>query len=99
MQAIKLAFNYIRKSAMKKITVLSMTCLVVVMHLSATAFARPYSSGSGGSHNVSGHITKDGTYVAPHQQTNPNGTQRDNWSSKPNVNPYTGQTGTKEPQR
>ena len=52
-----------------------------------------------GSHGVKGYIKKDGTYVAPHQQTNPNKTQRDNWSSKPNVNPYTGKEGTKEPQK
>jgi hypothetical protein len=54
---------------------------------------------SGGSHSVKGHVKKDGTYVAPHQQTNPNSTQRDNWTSKPNSNPYTGKAGTKEPQK
>jgi hypothetical protein len=43
-----------------------------------------------GSHGVKGYIKKDGIYVAPHQQTNRNETQRDNWTSKPNVNPYTG---------
>jgi hypothetical protein len=52
-----------------------------------------------GSHGVKGYIKKDGTYVAPHRQTNPNKTQRDNWSSKPNVNPYTGKEGTKEPKK
>jgi hypothetical protein len=51
----------------------------------------------GGSHSVKGHVTKDGTYVAPHQQTNPNATKADNWSSKPNVNPYTGKAGTVDP--
>ena len=49
-----------------------------------------------GSHGVKGYIKKDGTYVAPHRQTNPNKTQRDNWSSKPNVNPYSGKEGSKE---
>lgn len=38
-----------------------------------------------------------GTYVAPHYQTAPNATKVDNWSSKPNVNPYTGKAGTKDP--
>ena len=52
---------------------------------------------SGGSHSVAGHITSRGTYVAPHHATNPNHTQRDNWSSKGNVNPYTGVAGTKTP--
>mgnify|MGYP000673873809 FL=1 len=53
---------------------------------------------SGGSHSVRGHVRKDGTYVQPHRATNQNQTQRDNWSSKPNVNPYTGKPGSKEPQ-
>lgn len=48
---------------------------------------------------VRGYTKKDGSYVAPHQRTNPNGTQRDNWSSKPNYNPYTGKEGKKEPQK
>lgn len=38
-----------------------------------------------------------GTYVMPHYQTAPNATKLDNWSSKPNVNPYTGKPGTKDP--
>jgi hypothetical protein len=57
------------------------------------------NSSSGGSNSVNGYTKKDGTYVAPHQRTNPNSTQRDNWSSKPNYNPYTGKEGKKEPQK
>jgi hypothetical protein len=48
-----------------------------------------------GSHYVQGYVRQDGTYVAPHYQTNPNGTTSDNYSTKGNVNPYTGQAGTK----
>lgn len=55
------------------------------------------NSRSGGNHSVRGHVKSDGTYVSPHYATNPNNTQRDNWSSKPNVNPYTGKEGVKEP--
>ncbi len=55
------------------------------------------SNSSGGSHSVRGHVRKDGTYVQPHRATNQNKTQRDNWSSKPNVNPYTGKPGSKNP--
>lgn len=51
-----------------------------------------------GSHYVSGYTKQDGTYVAPHYQTNPNNTVNDNYSTKPNVNPYTGQEGTKPAQ-
>jgi len=35
--------------------------------------------------------------VAPHVATNPNGTQRDNYSAIGNVNPYTGAVGTRNP--
>ena len=49
------------------------------------------------SHSVRGHVTKKGTYVAPTRATNPNSTQRDNYSSKPNANPATGKPGSKTP--
>jgi hypothetical protein len=44
-----------------------------------------------------GYVKQDGTYVAPHYSTKPNATKTDNWSSTPNVNPYTGKAGTKNP--
>lgn len=50
-----------------------------------------------GSHYVRGYTTKNGTYVAPHYQTNPNSTTTDNWSTRGNVNPYTGEPGTRNP--
>lgn len=59
------------------------------------------SSGSGReSHSVEhvhGYTRSDGTYVAPYDRTTPNDTQRDNWSTKGNVNPETGQPGTVTP--
>ena len=54
-------------------------------------------SHSGSSHGVTGYMTKKGTYVAPHRQTNPNKTKGDNRSSNRNVNPYTGKAGTWNP--
>jgi hypothetical protein len=50
---------------------------------------------SSSSHAVRGYTTKRGTYVAPHRQTNPDHTQRNNYSTKGNVNPSNGKTGTK----
>ena len=67
---------------------------------SAPAYARGGGGGghsSGGSHSISGYTRSNGTYVAPSHATNPNGTKLDNWSTKGNVNPYTGQAGTKSP--
>lgn len=46
--------------------------------------------------HVQGHVRRDGTYVAPHWRSNPNSTTTDNWSTRPNLNPYTGQRGTQE---
>jgi hypothetical protein len=46
-------------------------------------------------HYVNGYYRSDGTYVSPHYQTNPNSTRDDNYSTRGNVNPYTGQPGTK----
>jgi hypothetical protein len=42
---------------------------------------------------VRGYVKKDGTYVAPHYRSSPNRTTADNWSTYPNVNPYTGAEG------
>jgi hypothetical protein len=56
-------------------------------------------SGGGGHVGVRPYTKRDGTYVQPHQRTAPNSTQRDNYSSRPNVNPYTGKPGTREPDR
>lgn len=48
--------------------------------------------------SVSGYTRKDGTYVAPHVRSSPNSTAADNYSTKGNVNPYTGAPGTKNPE-
>lgn len=47
--------------------------------------------------HVKGYVKSNGTYVAPHIRTTPNSTKLDNYSSKGNINPYTGQRGTKDP--
>ena len=51
---------------------------------------------SSGSHSVRSYVRRDGSYVAPSHATNPNGTRSDNYSTKGNVNPYTGKAGTKD---
>jgi hypothetical protein len=45
--------------------------------------------------HVRGYFRKDGTYVRPHYRSNPDGNFYNNWSTKGNVNPYTGEPGTK----
>jgi len=44
---------------------------------------------------VRGYYRKDGTYVQPHYRSNPDGNPYNNWSTYPNINPYTGEQGTK----
>jgi hypothetical protein len=46
---------------------------------------------------VGGHVNKNGVYVPPHYRTAPDSTIRNNWSTAPNVNPYTGRVGTVSP--
>jgi len=41
-----------------------------------------------------GYFNSYGTYVAPHYQTAPDNTRLNNYSTYPNVNPYTGRMGT-----
>ena len=65
----------------------------------ASAKVSSKSGTSGGSHSVRGYTKKDGTYVAPHSQTNPDSSKRNNYSSKGSVNPYTGKEGTKDPDK
>jgi hypothetical protein len=43
---------------------------------------------------VEGYYRKNGTYVEGHYRTRPNNTNSDNFSTKPNLNPYTGKKGT-----
>lgn len=65
-------------------------CFIICLTLTSTAFAsddvwvKPYTR-------------KDGTFVPGHFRSAPNGNVWDNWSTKGNINPYTGMKGTKDP--
>jgi hypothetical protein len=67
----------------------------ILMILVGVAVAAPAISQS--SHYVQGYTTKNGTFVAPHYQSNPDSSRLNNWSTKGNVNPYTGKVGTVDP--
>jgi hypothetical protein len=57
-----------------------------------------YGTGSNpSSHYVQPYTRSDGTSVQGHYQTNPNGTQMDNFGTRGNINPYTGAVGTRSP--
>ena len=72
--------------------------LVLIATAAQAQYTGTYGTGSNpNSHSVQGYTTNSGTYVQPHQQTNPNSTQRDNYGATGNVNPYTGVVGTYHP--
>lgn len=62
----------------------------------SAAQAQYYGTGSNSnSHYVPPHNNSNGTYTGGHYQTNPNSTQLDNYGTRGNVNPYTGNTGSR----
>jgi hypothetical protein len=50
-----------------------------------------------GYHYTRGYYRSNGTYVQPHYQTNPDRNIYNNWSTYPNINPFTGRQGTINP--
>ena len=66
------------------------TVLAVVVMMFATTFSADAAV------RVRGYSRSNGTYVQPHYRSNPDGNFRNNWSTSPNVNPYTGATGTRQ---
>jgi hypothetical protein len=65
--------------------------LLLVNAVSEDAGAKGHNGGV----HVRGYRTKSGRSVPPHNRTKPNKRKSDNWSTKGNVNPYTGKSGTK----
>lgn len=61
---------------------------VLIALFAVSAWAQTY---------VKPNVTKDGTYVEGHMRSVPNNTNTDNYGTKGNTNPYTGQAGTVEP--
>ena len=64
------------------------TIILFAVAFSVSAWAQTY---------VQPHVTKNGTYVEGHMRSNQNDTRMDNYSTKGNKNPYTGQAGTVNP--
>ena len=61
-----------------------------------------YSPGTGSKSSstyVNGYTRKDGTQVGGHYRSTPDNSFNNNWTTKPNINPYTGKEGTLETPR
>jgi hypothetical protein len=69
---------------MKKLVIF----LLATLALSNVALADEY---------INGYYREDGTYVQPHYQTAPDNNLYNNYSTQGNLNPYTGQAGTVNP--
>ncbi len=67
------------------------------MKLFLTALALIFASAALADTYVKGYYKKNGTYVEPHYRSSPNSTPNDNYSTKGNINPYTGKEGTRNP--
>ena len=63
-------------------------CSLAAIFIAAPATAQVY---------VHGYTRSNGTYVAPYTRTAPDHSIYNNYSTSPNINPYTGQRGTVNP--
>lgn len=78
--------------------IIMMAGAVTLMATAAQAQYRTYGSGSNSSSTyVQPHFNSNGSYTGGHYRTTPNNTQMDNYGSRGNYNPYTGQTGSRNP--
>jgi hypothetical protein len=72
--------------------------VAALMFVASGAQAQYLGTGTNpNTHRSSGYTTSQGTYVQPYVATNPNSTQRDNFTATGNVNPYTGSVGHRTP--
>lgn len=78
-----------KEGNMKKTLSLLILCLAVVF-FSTELFAQGRS--------VRGYTRRDGAYVQPHYRSAPDRNVYNNWSTRGNANPYTGQSGRVNPE-
>ena len=67
-----------------------------ILGLAFTAVALISAQETQAQHFVRGHVRHNGSYVTPHFRSNPDGNFYNNWSTSPNINPYTGSIGTRQ---
>ena len=68
--------------------------LMFILGLAITSFGQVNPNST----YVNGYYRQNGTYVNGYYKTTPNNTINDNYSTSPNVNPYTGEQGTVQPE-
>jgi hypothetical protein len=80
---------------MKTLTKLTLAMKKAILAL--VLLASVITANAQGYHSVRPYYRHDGTFVPRHYQTNPDGNIDNNWSTYPNVNPFTGRQGTIRP--
>jgi hypothetical protein len=80
---------------MKTLTKFTLTMKKAILAL--VLLASVITANAQGYHYVRPYYRHDGTFVQGHYQTNPDGNIYNNWSTYPNVNPFTGRQGTIRP--
>lgn len=83
---------------MLKITTALLTIVGVGILFPQIIVAKNGYGSSYGSTRVRGHYNRgSGSYTMPHRRTKSDSSKFNNWSTKGNVNPYTGRKGSKGP--
>ena len=65
--------------------------------LTAVALVFAVGTAVNAADHVGGHYRSNGAYVAPYSRSSKDTSYNNNWSVRPNVNPYTGQAGSLRP--
>lgn len=80
---------------MKTLTLSVAAVLVLIVLGTAVNVEARGGRSAGGDVSVSGYYRSNGTYVEPSHRSAPDSSRLNNWSTRGNTNPYTGQEGTK----
>src|SRR5215469_10621373 len=97
--------SFLQEDALRMVVALFVAALIACTPLQGFAHGGGHSSSGSGhltgtghvnasSHHTNGYYRHNGTDVHPYHATNSNSTGTDNYSTKGNVNPWTGQPGT-----
>jgi hypothetical protein len=70
---------------------------IVTIAILAALTAFSFGTALAGDVYVRGYTNRNGTYVQPHYRSAPDGNPNNNWSTRGNINPHTGDVGTREP--
>ncbi len=71
--------------------------LIFASALVLLAASLSFAGVANAANRVKGYTKKSGTFVMPYYKSSPNKSKFDNYSTKGNINPFTGKKGTQSP--